>query len=321
MPATRRVEIDNTGAPVERTTIDHGMLVLNEKELKFFKEQTGLADTDELIRHILRVQEEAYELFPYPCIRRFIFTQLKISEFPAYQDVLILGKTRNNAIYLDVGCCFGNDIRTVIADGYPRQNVVALDLRRGFWDLGHKLFRSSDTTLPVVFIEGDIFKPAILEPSPPVHTVPSTPPPSLLHLGNSLNPLKGHVSVIHASSLFHLCSEEQQSQLARCLGALLSPQPGSIILGSHVGLRTAGVTPKENTLMGYDMFCHSPESWCALWDGSIFEKGTVTVHATLNPIMPIRRASSAEEVGDIEGQDRDERYRALLYITWSVKRL
>ena len=25
------------------------------------------------------------------------------------------------------------------------------------------------------------------------------------------------------------------------------------------------------------MFCHSPDSWTRLWDGQVFEKGTVTV--------------------------------------------
>ena len=29
------------------------------------------------------------------------------------------------------------------------------------------------------------------------------------------------------------------------------------------------------------MFYHSPESWAALWDGEVFEKGTVQVEARL----------------------------------------
>lgn len=29
------------------------------------------------------------------------------------------------------------------------------------------------------------------------------------------------------------------------------------------------------------VFCHSPESWTELWDGEIFEKGTVRVETEL----------------------------------------
>ena len=62
-----------------------------------------------------------------------------------------MGKIRDNAILLDLGCCvclfhislifstptyltgtqFGQDIRALIADGYPSQNIIALDVNRG----------------------------------------------------------------------------------------------------------------------------------------------------------------------------------------------
>ncbi|KAK0459014.1 uncharacterized protein EV420DRAFT_1541857 [Desarmillaria tabescens] len=33
------------------------------------------------------------------------------------------------------------------------------------------------------------------------------------------------------------------------------------------------------------MFCHSPESWKALWDGGVFPEGTVKVDAFLKEIV------------------------------------
>lgn len=30
-----------------------------------------------------------------------------------------------------------------------------------------------------------------------------------------------------------------------------------------------------------DVFCHSPESWVAMWDGKVFAKGKVRVDATM----------------------------------------
>jgi len=95
----------------------------------------------------------------------------------------------------------------------------------------------------------------------------------------SLNPLRGHVSVIHVSAFFHLFKEETQLYLARAVGGLLSPQPGSIIFGSHAG--SAQKCDRISILDGSTMFNHCPESWEELWNGVVFEKGTVKVDVTL----------------------------------------
>ena len=39
-------------------------------EAAFFKAQTGIEDEDKLKKHILDIQRRAYEVWPYPCIRR-----------------------------------------------------------------------------------------------------------------------------------------------------------------------------------------------------------------------------------------------------------
>ena len=90
----------------------------------------------------------------------------------------------------------------------------------------------------------------------------------------SLTPLQGHVSAIHASSLFHLFEEVKQLELGKRLASLLSPVPGSLLFGAHVGLPEKGIRNGNK-------FCHSPESWKELWDGTIFPKGTVDVVAGL----------------------------------------
>lgn len=67
--------VDKTGNSFQRSPLDPGLLALQEDELAFFKVQTGIQDSEELREHILNVQAEAYEKFPYPCIRRFLFTK------------------------------------------------------------------------------------------------------------------------------------------------------------------------------------------------------------------------------------------------------
>ncbi|KAI0726728.1 hypothetical protein C8Q72DRAFT_497689 [Fomitopsis betulina] len=85
--------------------LDPSLYKLEEDEAAFFKQATGIPDDELLKQHILRVQVEAYEVYPYPCIRRFGFTSLKISRLPSYGDLLKLGKEHDGAILLDIGCC------------------------------------------------------------------------------------------------------------------------------------------------------------------------------------------------------------------------
>ena len=82
-----------------------------------------------------------------------------------------------------------------------------------------------------------------------------------------------------------LFGEEKQLHLARALAGLLSPEPGSLILGAHggrpeKGLRVEMLRPNSH---GVTMFCHSPESWVEMWE-TVFEKGTVKVEATLKEV-------------------------------------
>ena len=97
----------------------------------------------------------------------------------------------------------------------------------------------------------------------------------------SLTSLQGHVSVIHIGAFFHLFDEEKQTQLARILAGLLSPEPGSMIFGGHEGRAEKGYRVEGGMRRGTYMFCHSPESWKELWDGKVFSKGTVEVEAIL----------------------------------------
>ncbi|KAA1474375.1 hypothetical protein DENSPDRAFT_824214 [Dentipellis sp. KUC8613] len=298
----------NPPPPPERylVELDESRYKLDEQESTFFKQQTGIQDDAELKKHIVAVQADAYAIYPYPCIRRFAFTTLKISRLFAYKDLLKLGKEREGAIFLDIGCCFGNDVRKAVADGYPVQNAVASDLQQGFWDLGHKLFNSTPTTFPVPFVPGDAFDASHLTTVPPftLTSPPSTPVPDLQSL-TSLNPLLGHVSAIHASAFFHLFQEDKQLQLARALAGLLSPTPGSLIFGQHSGLPAKG--HRAEIFYGQAMFCHSPDSWRALWDGGVFARGTVRVDAELT-----------EVTRDFPGFAPDARFWML---TWSVTRL
>lgn len=205
------------------------------------------------------------------------------------------------------GYSVGNDARKAVVDGWPLQNVIASDIQQGaslpssfdldrqclegFWDYGHELFKSTPETFPAAFIPGDIFDPAVLAPRGAYLSASdiasvlsherSTPPP--LNTLTSLTPLQGKISAIHASSFFHLFSEERQLALAHLMASLLRPEPGSVIFGQHgarpvKGSRVEGLSQailnkakaEGRYLSEFSMFCHSPESWQKLWVEDVF---------------------------------------------------
>ncbi|KAH8116127.1 hypothetical protein DFH11DRAFT_1702203 [Phellopilus nigrolimitatus] len=251
----------------------------SSEEVEFLKDQTGIQNEDELRQHVLSVQKEAWNVVHYNCIRSFGFTRLKISRLPAYRDLLTLGKERADAIFIDFACCFGNDARKVIADGYPQENVLASDIEKAFWGLGHKLFKSTPESFRIPFIPGDVFDPLHIAPAQPYYSPPTTPRPTLSML-TSLTPLQGYVSAIHVSAFFHLFDEAEQLTAARALASLLSPLTGSMIFGAHSSALVSGLRETPN-VRGRHIYCYSPEDWRALWDGVIFAKGTVEVEAAL----------------------------------------
>lgn len=341
---------------------------LTDDELAFFKQVIGLHDEAELVAHIVRIQEDAYEVhshrlcanarttdrfvtclqvFPYPCIRWFDFVRYSLmcslivlrlmgppmllgqlgsgylaslhtasscslakSEVMLYTSTSALAVCISSIIvptatdktsrswHCDTQAhprwfpgkelhCIGPQARYIVP--VSSWTLLLSSVAAEFWDMGYKLFRDSPGTFTVPFVQGDVLSPSFLEPSPPIYTPLVTPTPDLTAL-TSLTPLAGRLSAIHASYLIHLFGEDRQLQIARALGGLLDPRPGSVIFGQHVG------APKKGTIIIYPtgepvpMFCHSPESWTELWDGTVFKKGSVRVEVELLT-LPVPRGA------------------------------
>ncbi|KAG2124603.1 hypothetical protein DEU56DRAFT_974220 [Suillus clintonianus] len=291
---------NSTSQTASLPTSDANLYDLPSHDIAFLKAQLGIDDDDDLKRHILEVQAKAREIAPYPWIRQFVFVQANISRNPGYEHVLKLGRERPDAVLLDVACCFGVDARRAAADGFPAKNIIASDKHIEFLQLSHDLFRTTPASFPAYFLPGDIFDEAFLsiaEPSDDVSPVSAID----FSLLKSLNSLHGRMSAINASRLFHLFDEEKQLYIARALAGLLSAQPGSIICGHQLGILEKGITLSTVPGFTHESFCHSPETWTSLWDGEVFEKGSVKVLTELTEIP--------------------NRGRILLVMRWSVIRL
>ncbi|KAI6099293.1 hypothetical protein EDD16DRAFT_1889205 [Pisolithus croceorrhizus] len=285
---------------VDVPPLDPSIYSLTPDEAEFFKAATGIDDDDILRTHILRAQEKAYKIAPYPCILDFSFMRMWITKQPVYQDILDIGREHANAIFLDLGCCFSVDSRKLAFDGFPPRGIISSDIKKEFLELSHFLFRTSNGTWAGHSIPGDVLDPEMLSVAPIARGSEVRSPPDLSTL-TSLNPLRGHCSVINVSCFLHLFTEEQQLHLARALAGLLSPEPGSLICGTQFSDKEKGYITAVIGSSKPVLFCHSPESWMELWDGIVFEKGEVEVKVNARPLF-------------IAGQTLDN-------MVWSVKRL
>ena len=89
-------------------------------------------------------RDKAWEIHPRPYIGQLRFLDLTLSESPSYPDILARLKNDPEAKFLDLGCCFGQDIRKLVYDGAPAPSLYGAELRREFVELGFDCFRDRD---------------------------------------------------------------------------------------------------------------------------------------------------------------------------------
>ncbi|KAL0576267.1 hypothetical protein V5O48_005711 [Marasmius crinis-equi] len=260
-------------------------LALSKDDLDFFRRQLNTEDETELKAHIINVASQAYEVFPYGCIETFSFVKAKAKLYDeheaasAYRGALKVCSERDG-LFLDYGCCFGVDLRKAVEDGLPAGNAIGVDVHSAFWDLGHKLFKSTREKFPATFLSGNALDLSFVSGRRLCTETPNTGRPNLEAL-TSLIPLQGHISAVHAGNVFHLFDEDKQLELARALSSLLRPTSGSVIFGCQGTKEVAGEFTNQR---GETHFGHSPGSWKQMWDGDVFPSGSVRVSTKLVPI-------------------------------------
>lgn len=208
----------------------------------------------DVIAHIKHVRDDAFKIYPYPCLGNWGFLNLTIGEGPAYQEVL--SRVKDGEQFLDLGCCMGQDIRKLVHDGAPSKNTHAADLKKNFWEFGYEMFLDK-SSLKTTFVEADIFDP-----------------------DSELKQLDGKISIVNAASFFHLWDWDDQVKAAKRVMKLFKSAPGDLIIGRQGAKPEAGTfahLSKDQTA-----FWHNPESWSRLWKQVGDETGTKwNVGATL----------------------------------------
>lgn len=185
-------------------------------------------------------RDEAWKVWPYPCIGQFRFLDLSISHSPHYPAILERLKTGDEN-FLDLGCCFGQDLRKLAADGAPSEHLYGSDLRPEFFDLGYKLFRDK-ATLKSRFLVGDVFDAS-----------------------SPLSELDGKIDIIYAASFLHLFGYEDQIRVCKRIVKLLKEKKDSVVLGRQIGSSNAGEQPLRNDPTK-TRWRHNEESFKKMWE-------------------------------------------------------
>ena len=189
----------------------------------------------------------------YPCIGQWSFLMTRTPALPSYRD--LVARLKAGASILDVGCCFGQDLRHLAADGAPTERMYASDIIPEFWDLSYDLYRDA-SHMKARFISADILDPA-----------------------SPLNELRGKMDIILANQVFHLFDWEQQVAAGKNMVAL--SRAGTWLLGYQIGSSVGRAVPnrtktggKAGTTGGTSKFYHTPETWQELWRQIERETGT-----------------------------------------------
>ncbi|KAK0100925.1 hypothetical protein ONS95_007367 [Cadophora gregata] len=159
--------------------------------------------------HIVAIRDRAWDIHSLPCIGQFRFIDLSLSRLPSYSHVVNLLKAGGRL--LDLGCCFGQDLRKLVHDGAPASSLFGAELREEFIELGYELFLDKDK-IGVNFLRADVFDP-----------------------DSSLKELDGQLDVVHVGLFLHLFGWEGQRKACERIVGLLKPEKGVLILGQQVG--------------------------------------------------------------------------------------
>jgi len=212
--------------------------------------------SEKVTQHVIDVRERAWEVCPYPCIGQFRFIDMSMEQMPDYQE--IVDRVKKGDTLLDMACCFGQEIRKLVSDGAPSENLYGCDLQKDFIDLGYDLFLDK-STLKSQFVVADIFNEQ-----------------------SDLHRLRGKMDMVYAGSFFHLFGWAQQVQASKEVVKLLKSKKGSMIVGRQIG----SVKPDERehkTNPHGVMYQHNVESFQEQWKEIGEEMGvkfTVTAYLT-----------------------------------------
>lgn len=157
---------------------------------------------------------------------------------PLYEKIVERLKAPG-ATYLDVGCCFGQDLRQLVLDGAPPENLIGIDIAGALIEHGYELFL--DRQLKSRFGVIDVFK----GPDQPMWA-------EIEERG---------VDVLHCSAFFHLFPLQDQLVAAKLITRLVKKD--GVLVGRQIGSTEPGDVAAIQ--VGSSSYRHNVETLDAMW--------------------------------------------------------
>lgn len=210
---------------------------------RILRDYSGIPE-NEIDSHILKIRDQGWAIFPFPCIGQFRFLEIErtLSDARFQAALKRLQRPESTDRFLDVGCFVGQIARALAFSGVDTEKLYGTDLEQAYLDLGFDLFRDEHKMHREHFVAGDMLQ----EPRDP-----------------RLDAFVGKITLINASSFFHLFDLPQQIKAAkRCVEFLDRDAEDAMIFGRMTGRAVAGLIPGP---AGSKLFVHNAESWAQLW--------------------------------------------------------
>ena len=169
---------------------------------------------------------------------------MTLNGHPLYSQ--IIERMKSGDSLLDLGCCFGQDLRQLVADGAPSEKIYGLDIESRLIDMGYDLFMDRGK-LNSTFVVEDVYNPEA-----------------------DWSQLEGKMDIINASAFFHLFPWPKQIEAGCLLVRFGRPKAGTIIVGRQTGSLTPAEFPGLSE--GTTAFRHDLQTLQRLWD----EVGAIT---------------------------------------------
>ena len=165
------------------------------------------------------------------------FLRFNLASYPFYPSLISSLQNDRSLGLLDLGCCFGQDIRKAFVDGAKPTQLVGLDFVPEFNTLGYELFRDSDK-FSFEFQTRDILDDTA-----------------------DWSSLLSRFDFIHMTSFLHIWNWDKQVKAASRVASF--SKLGTVIIGSGLGSTESGEFPN---LEGYGTnYRQSEQSFERLW--------------------------------------------------------
>lgn len=165
------------------------------------------------------------------------FIDFSLSNSPSYPNILKSLKL-NGGKLLDLGCCFGQDMRKLVHDGAPHSSVFGAELRREYVEKGYDLFLDRETFGARIIVA------------------------DVLDSHGLLDELEDQMDFIHVGLFLHLFDWEGQRRACGRMVRMLKKQKGVMVLGHHFGNLNPGDVPFG---MSQKVYRHDEKSFERLW--------------------------------------------------------